>query len=45
MPRFKVTCDLDRDQPPGIEPQIAVAVRVQEAYQALGYPEVSLFTT
>jgi hypothetical protein len=36
---YKVTFDLDRDQPPGIEPQIAVAVRVQEAYRALGYPE------
>jgi hypothetical protein len=39
MPWYKVTFDLDRDQPPGIEPQIAVAMRVQQAYEALGYPK------
>ena len=39
MSWYKVTFDLDRDQPPGIEPQIAVALRVQEAYKALGYPD------
>lgn len=39
MPWYKVTFDLDRDQPPGIEPQIAIAQRVHEAYEALGYPK------
>lgn len=39
MPWYKVTFDLDRDQPPGIEPQIAVALRVQQAYNALGCPD------
>jgi hypothetical protein len=38
MPWYRVTFDLDNDQPPGIEPQIAVAVRVQQAYNALGCP-------
>ena len=39
MPWYRVTFDLDRDQPTGIEPQIAVALRVQEAYRALGDPK------
>lgn len=39
MPWYRVTFDLDKDQPPGIEPQIAFALEVQRVYNALGSPE------
>lgn len=35
---YVITFDLDRDQPPGIEPQIAIAMHAQETYRALGFP-------
>lgn len=36
---YVVVFDLDRDQAPGIEPQIAIAQRVQQAYHALAQPK------
>jgi hypothetical protein len=38
MSWYRVTFDLDNDQPPGIEPQIAFALEVQRVYNALGCP-------
>ena len=36
---FVITFDLDRDQPPGIQPQFAIALQAEKIYRALGFPD------
>ncbi len=39
MKWYRVTFDLDNDQPPGIGPQLQIADRAIVAYQSLGEPQ------